>query len=40
MVPKESRNFSKQFGRGVKMKRKRQNGLTQKDLKLKYFSPL
>jgi hypothetical protein len=34
------RNFSKKFGRGVKMERKRENGLTQKYLKLKYFSPL
>jgi hypothetical protein len=30
MAPKELRNFSKQFGRGVRMERKRENGLTQK----------
>jgi hypothetical protein len=40
MVPKESRIFSKQFRRRVKMENKRENGLTQEDLKLKYFSPL
>jgi hypothetical protein len=37
MVPKGSRNFSKQFGRGIKMERKRENGLMQKDMNLKYF---
>jgi hypothetical protein len=40
MVQKESRKFSKQFRKRVKMERKRENGLTQEDLKLKYFSPL
>jgi hypothetical protein len=37
MDPKESRNFSKQFRERVKMERGRENGLIQKDLKLKYF---
>jgi hypothetical protein len=37
---KRSRKFLKQFRRRVKMKRKRENGLTQKDLKLEWFSPL
>jgi hypothetical protein len=37
MDPKEPRNFSKQFRERVKMERGRENGLTQKDLKLKYF---
>jgi uncharacterized protein (UPF0335 family) len=32
--------FSKQFRRRVKMEKKRENGLTEEDLKLKYFSPL
>jgi hypothetical protein len=40
MVPKESRIFSKQFGRRVKMERKKENGLAQEDLKLECFSPL
>jgi hypothetical protein len=40
MVPKESRSFSKQFRRRIKMARERENGLTQEDLKLKCFSPL
>jgi hypothetical protein len=37
MVPKGSRNFSKQFGRGIKMERKRENGLMQKRYELEIF---
>jgi hypothetical protein len=40
MVPKESMIFLKQYRRRVKIETKRENGLTQEDLKLKYFSPL
>jgi hypothetical protein len=34
---KESRFFSKHFRRRVKMEKKRENGLKQEDLKMKWF---